>query len=80
LTARSMIEMAEACLATAGTDIEVDLTDLRHLSYAGYSALMVVRATLEELGGSLTLSNAVGAPARFLQLVSDCDPHRLADR
>ena len=54
-------------------DVVVDMAELTFLDCAGYSALSSARSSLLQRGGTLTLINGVGEPARLLALIDRID-------
>lgn len=64
----------DACVATTGADVQVDLSATTFMDCAGYSALTTARRVVEADGGTLTWQGAGGEPARLLGLVAA--PHR----
>lgn len=63
----------DACVASENQDIVVDLGAVSFLDCSGYGALMAARAELRRRGGSLTLRNVRGEPARLLLLIAEGD-------
>jgi anti-anti-sigma factor len=63
----------DACVAGESRDIVVDLGAVSFLDCSGYGALMAASAELRRRGGSLTLRNAQGEPARLLFLIGEGD-------
>ena len=61
----------DACVASESRDIVVDLGAVSFMDCSGYGALMAARAELRRRGGSLTLRNARGEPARLLLLIRE---------
>jgi anti-anti-sigma factor len=59
-----------ACLEGIDLVVVVDMTDLTFIDCSGYGALMAARSILKDLGGSLTIRNQTGQPARLLSVVS----------
>jgi anti-anti-sigma factor len=59
----------QACVRDQHIDVVVDLGGLTFLDCAGYGALMSARRVLLQRGGSLTLRNQTGLPARLLTLI-----------
>ena len=55
-----------ACLSSGEAAVVVDLADMTFMDWCGYKGLVTIRHTLRDLGGSLTLCNLVGQPARAL--------------
>lgn len=61
--------MVRACTARRHRAVVVDMADLTFMDCAGYGAIANARHVLEHRGGSLLLANAVGEPARLLDLI-----------
>jgi anti-anti-sigma factor len=61
----------DACMACASRHVIVDLGAVTFLDCSGLGAILAARVELERCGGSLTLRNAVGEPARLLLLVGE---------
>ena len=61
--------MMRACTARRHRAVVVDMANLTFMDCAGYSAIANARYVLEHRGGSLLLANAVGEPARLLDLI-----------
>jgi anti-anti-sigma factor len=64
----------QACLAGDDMAVVVEMADLTFMDCRGYGALLAARRTIQERGGSLTLSNQVGQPARLLSLLGAVEP------
>jgi anti-anti-sigma factor len=64
----------EACLAGDDMAVVVEMAELTFMDCRGYGALVEARRVLQERGGSLTLSNHVGQPARLLMLLGAVEP------
>jgi anti-anti-sigma factor len=65
----------DACVGEEGPDVIVDLGNVSFLDCAGYGALMAARRILQSRGGSLTVRNATGEPARLLFLRQGAGAH-----
>lgn len=63
-----------ACLAGDDMSVVVEMADLTFMDCCGYGALVAARRVIQERGGSLTLSNQVGQPARLLMLLGAVEP------
>jgi anti-sigma B factor antagonist len=63
----------DACVTSESRDIVVDLGAVSFMDCSGYGALMAARAEFGRRGGSLTLRNARGEPARLLLLLGEGD-------
>jgi anti-anti-sigma factor len=59
-----------ACLAGGDVAVTVEMAELTFMDCSGYSGLVAARRVLQEQGGSLTLRNQLGQPARLLTLLS----------
>lgn len=59
-----------ACLEGVDLAVVVDITDLAFMDCSGYGALIAARRILTDLGGSLTIRNQAGQPARLLSVLS----------
>ena len=59
--------------AEPSLDIVVDLSALTFMDCAGYGAVMHARAALISHGGTLTLANGSGEPARLLALIGNLE-------
>jgi anti-anti-sigma factor len=66
--------LERACLANEDMSVVVEMADLTFMDCCGYGALVAVRRAIQERGGSLTLSNQVGQPARLLMLLGALEP------
>jgi anti-anti-sigma factor len=64
----------QACLAGDDNAVVVEMADLTFMDCCGYGALVAARRVLHERGGSLTLSNQAGQPARLLALLGGVQP------
>jgi anti-anti-sigma factor len=69
-------EIYRACLAGGDVAVMVEMADLTFMDCSGYSGLAAARRVLQEQGGSLTLRNQVGQPARLLTLLSFVEARR----
>jgi anti-anti-sigma factor len=58
----------DACVA-GGDVVDIDMAALTFMDCSGYGGLIAARLVLEGRGGSLTLRNAHGQPARLLTLL-----------
>lgn len=67
LGSRHVVE--HACLAGDDVAVVVEMAELTFMDCAGYAGLLAARRLLEEHGGSLTLSNQAGQPARLIGLL-----------
>ena len=65
--------LGRACIGSHHRFVIVDLAALTFMDCAGYGALVTARLTLEALRGLLTLVNAVGQPARLLELIASLE-------
>ena len=61
----------DACVASESRDVVVDLGALSFMDCSGYGALMAAVSVLRSRGGSLTLRNVQGEPARLLLLIGE---------
>jgi anti-anti-sigma factor len=59
----------QACLEGDHTDVAVDLADTTFMDCCGFGGLVAARLILEQRGGTLTLRNQTGQPARLLALL-----------
>jgi anti-anti-sigma factor len=66
--------LERACLANDDMSVVVEMADLTFMDCCGYGALVAARQVIQERGGSLTLSNQVGQPARLLMLLGALEP------
>jgi anti-anti-sigma factor len=71
---RRLVE--EACLTGHHPDVVVELSELTFMDCCGYAGLVAIRRALLAQGGSLTLTNQTGQPARLLDLLGGSDPVR----
>ena len=55
-----------ACLEGIDLAVVVDMADLAFMDCSGYGALSAARTILVDLGGSLSVRNQTGQPARLL--------------
>lgn len=60
-----------ACVDGPHLSVTVDLRELVFMDCAGYSGLEAARTIVTGRGGSFSLTNASGEPARLLALVED---------
>lgn len=61
----------DACVASKSRDVVVDLGSVSFMDCSGYRALVAARSVLHSRGGSLTLRNVQGEPARLLLLIDE---------
>lgn len=64
----------QACLAGDDMSVVVEMADLTFMDCRGYGALVAARRVIQDRGGSLTLSNQAGQPARLLMLLGAVEP------
>ena len=64
----------QACLAGDEMSVVVEMADLTFMDCCGYGALVAARRVIQDRGGSLTLSNQVGQPARLLMMLGAFEP------
>lgn len=64
----------QACLAGDDAAVVVDMADLTFMDCCGYGGLIAARRALQERGGSLTVSNQAGQPARLMALLGSVTP------
>jgi anti-sigma B factor antagonist len=70
-----------ACVVDGGRHVTVDLGAITFLDCSGVTGLLAARHQLERRGGSLTLVDAVGQPARLLAMLGEVElPSRVALR
>jgi anti-anti-sigma factor len=69
LDCSSAAHAMQLCLDVGRLVVDVDLRELTFMDCGGYRGLVAARAELERSGGSLTISGAVGQPARLLELL-----------
>jgi anti-anti-sigma factor len=62
--------VCRACLEGNEIAVVVDIARLTFIDCSGYGALIAARRILTDLGGSLTIHNQAGQPARLLSLLS----------
>jgi anti-anti-sigma factor len=73
---RQLVE--QACLA--GHDlVVVEMSELTFMDCCGYAGLVAIRRALLARGGSLTLTNQVGQPARLMALLDVTESARHAE-
>ena len=58
-----------ACLEGDRIAVMVDLADTTFMDCCGYGGLVAARLVLEQRGGTLTVRNQTGQPARLLALL-----------
>jgi anti-anti-sigma factor len=58
-----------ACLEGDRIDVVVDLAETTFMDCCGYGGLVAARLDLEQRGGTLTVRNQTGQPARVLALL-----------
>ena len=59
-----------ACLDGGNVAVVIEMADMTFMDCCGYGGLVAARHELQELGGTLTLRNQVGQPARLLSLLA----------
>jgi anti-anti-sigma factor len=64
---RQLVE--HACLTGHELSVVVDMSELTFMDCCGYAGLIAIRRALLAQGGSLTLTNQSGQPARLLDLL-----------
>jgi anti-anti-sigma factor len=64
---RRLVE--QACLTGHDLAVVVDMSGLTFMDCCGYAGLIAIRRALLAQGGSLTLTNQSGQPARLLDLL-----------
>ena len=64
---RQLVE--QACLTGHDLTVVVDMSELTFMDCCGYAGLIAIRRALLAQGGSLTLTNQSGQPARLLALL-----------
>ena len=64
----------QACLAGDDLAVVVEMAELTFMDCRGYGGLVEARRVIQARGGSLTLSNHVGQPARLLMLLGAVEP------
>ena len=62
--------VSRACLAGGDNTVVVEMASVTFMDCCGYGGLVAARRILEDNGGSLTLLNQAGQPARLLTLLS----------
>jgi anti-anti-sigma factor len=63
--------MVETCLDGTQSRVVVDMSALAFMDCGGYRAIVEARLGLERRGGSLTLTDPAGEPARLLSLIGN---------
>lgn len=58
-----------ACLTGHDPDVVVEMSGLTFMDCRGYAGLVAIRQALLAQGGSLTLTNQTGQPARLLAML-----------
>ena len=58
-----------ACLTGTEHDIVIDLAGATFMDCAGYAGLLFAQRHLGDVGRAATIANAVGQPARLLELI-----------
>ena len=74
---RQLVE--QACLTGHDLAVVVEMSELTFMDCCGYAGLVAIRRALLERGGSLTLTNQVGQPARLLALLGAAESARHAE-
>ena len=74
---RHLVE--QACLTGRDLAVVVEMSELTFMDCCGYAGLVAIRRALLERGGSLTLTNQVGQPARLLALLGAAESARHAE-
>jgi anti-anti-sigma factor len=74
---RQLVE--QACLTGQDLAVVVEMSDLTFMDCCGYAGLVAIRRALLARGGSLTLSNQTGQPARLLALLGAAESARHAE-
>jgi anti-anti-sigma factor len=62
-----------ACLADTDKAVVVEMAETTFMDCSGYGGLIAARQELQQRGGSLTLRNQAGQPAKLLDLVSQLE-------
>ena len=70
LDVRTRHFVEQACVAGDDVAVVVEMGDLTFMDCCGYAGLVAARRALQEHGGSLTLRNEVGQPARLLAMLA----------
>ena len=71
---RQLVE--QACLSGHDLAVVVDMSELAFMDCCGYAGLIGIRRALLAAGGSLTLTNQSGQPARLLALLGASESMR----
>jgi len=71
LDVASRVAAVRACTLSDHVDVVVDMADVTFMDCAGYGAFVEARTTLEQRGGSLSLTGSVGEPLRLLSLIDE---------
>jgi anti-anti-sigma factor len=79
LDVRTRQVVEQACLTGHDLTVVVEMSELTFMDCCGYAGLVAIRRALLERGGSLTLTNQVGQPARLLDLLDAAESARLAE-
>lgn len=74
LATRNLV--SQACLANGDNTVVVEMSEMTFMDCSGYGGLVAARHVLQEHGGSLTLSNETGQPARLLTMLALLEPTR----
>ena len=79
LDVRTRQYVEQAC--TEGDDpvVVIEMSELTFMDCCGYAGLVAARRQLQDRGGSLTLSNQGGQPARLLMLLGAVDAVRVME-
>ena len=76
LDVRSRQTVEHACLDGRHLAVVVELSELTFMDCCGYAGLVAIRRALLERGGSLTLANQGGQPARLMELLGAAESAR----
>jgi len=79
LDVRTRQAVEQACLTGHDLAVVVEMSGLTFMDCCGYAGLVAIRRALLERGGSLTLTNQVGQPARLLDLLGATESARIAE-
>ena len=60
----------QACVGGFDNAVDVEMAEMTFMDCCGYGALVAARLQLQERGGSLTVLNQVGQPARLLTVLA----------
>ncbi len=74
---RQMLE--HACLEGRHLAVVVDMSELTFMDCCGYAGLVAIRRALLERGGSLTLTDQHGQPARLMELLGAAESSRAVE-